>query len=245
MRRQWLVQSTPSPSDHCECVWSRRHAEHGRAVPVHRNRQQYCKFRRDLVGRRARWRKHYKRWHLYGTERPWDIHGQSCVSSGLNRVGNGASHRGDISEGQIPGYDVGVDYHAFGTDNLRTRFITIYDQPAVRQQVQVQLQGMADRGATFLQTAVWFVTEPGTTNFGESWRATFPMTDQEAANLRAYAQDVASVQGTSGNRLRLHLALNWLGAADCQNTRTQAILAFRAVNNACSTGVLQLCRMRP
>ena len=119
-----------------------------------------------------------------------------------------------ISEGQIPGYEVGVDYHAFGTDNLHTTFITIYDQPAVRQQVQVQLQGMADRGATFLQTAVWFVTEPGTTNFGESWRATFPMTDQEAANLRAYAQDVASVQGTSGNRLRLHLALNWLGAAD-------------------------------
>jgi hypothetical protein len=73
---------------------------------------------------------------------------------------------------------------------------------------------MADRGSTFVQTAIWFVTEAGTTNFGETWRATFPMTDQEAANLRAYAQDVASVQGTAGNRLRLNLALNWLGAAD-------------------------------
>jgi len=119
-----------------------------------------------------------------------------------------------VGEGHIPGYDVGVDYHAFGTDFLHTAFVTIYDQPAVRQNVRVQLQGMADRGATFLQTAIWFVTEPGTTNFGETWRATFPMTDQEAANLRAYAQDVASIQGAGGNTFRLDLALNWLGAAD-------------------------------
>lgn len=116
--------------------------------------------------------------------------------------------------GQIPGYEVGVDYHAYGLDNLSTAFITIYNQPAVRQTVRAQLQGMADRGATFVHTSIWFVTYPGTTNFGETWRATFPMTDQEAANLRTFAQDVAAVLGASGNRLRLDIALMWLGASD-------------------------------
>jgi len=119
-----------------------------------------------------------------------------------------------IPVGHIPGYDVGVDYHAYGTDFLHTAFITMYNQPAVRQTVRAQLQGMADRGATSIQTAIWFVTPPGETDFGETWRATFPMSDQEAANLQAYAQDVAAIQGTSGNRLRLDIALNWLGAAD-------------------------------
>ena len=79
-----------------------------------------------------------------------------------------------IPVGQISGYDVGVDYHAYGLDNLTTAFITIYNQPAVRQTVRAQLQGMADRGATFVHTSIWFVTYPGTTNFGETWRATFP-----------------------------------------------------------------------
>jgi hypothetical protein len=114
----------------------------------------------------------------------------------------------------IPGYDVGVDYHAYGANFAQTAFLTIYNQPQVRQAVQTQLQGMADRGATFLHTSIWPVTTPGTTNFGETWRATFPITDQEAANLRAYAQDVAAVQGAGGNRLRLDIALLWLGASD-------------------------------
>ena len=85
--------------------------------------------------------------------------------------------------------------HAYGVNFDQTAFVTIYNQPQVRQAVQTQLQGMADRGATFLHTSIWLVTTPGTTNFGETWRATFPMTDQEAANLRAYAQDVTAVQG--------------------------------------------------
>jgi hypothetical protein len=114
----------------------------------------------------------------------------------------------------IPGYDVGVDYHAHGANFDQTAFVTIYNQPQVRQAVQSQLQGMADRGATFVHTSIWPVTTPGTANFGETWRATFPVTDQEAANLRAYAQDVAAVQGVGGNRLRLDIALLWLGASD-------------------------------
>jgi hypothetical protein len=119
-----------------------------------------------------------------------------------------------IPVGHIPGYDVGVDYHSYGVDFHSTAFITQYQDPAVRQTVRTQLQGMADRGATVISTRIWFVTEPGTTNFGDTWRATFPMSDQEKANLRAYAQDVAAIVGAGGNRLRLDLCLLWLGAAD-------------------------------
>ena len=119
-----------------------------------------------------------------------------------------------IPVGHVSGYDVGVDYHSYGTDFASTTSLTIYNQAQVRQTVQAQLQGMADRGATFIDLHIWIVTEPGTTNFGETWRATFPMTVQEAANLRAFALDVAAVQGASGNRLRLDIGLNWLGAAD-------------------------------
>lgn len=119
-----------------------------------------------------------------------------------------------IPEGHIPTYDVGVDYHAYTSDLVHTAFITTYNQSQVRQSVRSQLQGMADRGATVISTRIWFVTEPGTTNFGEAYRATFPMTDQEAANLRTYAQDVAAIQGSGGNRLRFDVNLLWLGAAD-------------------------------
>jgi hypothetical protein len=79
-----------------------------------------------------------------------------------------------IPEGHIAGYDVGVDYHSTGTDFGHTAFITTYDQSAVRQLVRSQLQGMADRGATVISTRTWLVTEPGTSDFGENWRATFP-----------------------------------------------------------------------
>jgi hypothetical protein len=119
-----------------------------------------------------------------------------------------------IPVGHIPGYDVGVDYHATGTDFLHTTFSTTYQQASVRQAVLAQLQGMADRGATVISTRIWFVTEPGITNFGETWRATFPMTDQEEANLHTYAQDVAQIVGSGGNRLRLEVVTLWLGAAD-------------------------------
>jgi hypothetical protein len=115
---------------------------------------------------------------------------------------------------RLPGYDVGVDYHAYGSDFQHTAFITIYHRPEVRQEVRRQLQGMADRGATVICTNIWFVTEPGTSDFGETWRSTFPMSDQEQANLRAYTQDVAAVVGSGGDRLRLEIALRWLGAAD-------------------------------
>ncbi|HEY4906313.1 MAG TPA: hypothetical protein VIH74_02620 [Candidatus Acidoferrum sp.] len=119
-----------------------------------------------------------------------------------------------IPVGHIAGYDVGVDYHATGSDFQHTAFITQYHVPAVRQLVLTQLQGMVDRGATVISTRIWLVTEPGTTNFGESWRATFPLATQEETNLQTYAKDVAKLVGSGGNRPRLDIGLLYLGAAD-------------------------------
>ncbi len=144
-----------------------------------------------------------------------------------------------IPEGNIPGYSVGVDYHAYDTDFQHSAFITIYNQPNVRQTVLAQLQGMADRGASTISTRIWFVTEPGTTNFGESWRATFPMTDQEQANLHTYAQDVAATQGSGGNRLRLDICLLWLGAADYTMGTPSTGLGFTPITGAVFTPRLQ------
>jgi hypothetical protein len=121
-----------------------------------------------------------------------------------------------IPVGRIPGFDVGVDYHATGADFVHTAFLTRYHDPAVRRTVRTQLQGMADRGATLISTRIWLVTEPGTTDFGDAWRATFPLSAQEQKNLRAYAQDVAAIRGAAGNALRLDICLLWLGAADYQ-----------------------------
>ena len=144
-----------------------------------------------------------------------------------------------IPEGSISGYGVGVDYHAYTADFNKTAFITIYNQASVRQTVRTQLQAIADRGATTVSTRIWLVTEPGTTNFGDTWRATFPMTSQEAANLRTYAQDVASVKGSAGNRLRLDICLLWLGAADYSMGSPSTGLGFTPVTAAVFTSRVQ------
>ena len=112
------------------------------------------------------------------------------------------------------GYVVGVDYHAYTTDFVTTAFITQYGDATVRATVQSQLQGIADSGASVISTRIWLVTPPGGNDFGEKWRAHFPLSDQEHANLRAFAQDVAAVVGASGSLLQLDLCLLWLGAAD-------------------------------
>lgn len=145
-----------------------------------------------------------------------------------------------IPVGHVPGYDVGVDYHAYGADFLHTAFLKIYDQASVRQTVRAQLQGMADRGATILFTRIWFVTEPGQTDFGESWRATFPLTDLEQANLRAYAQDVAAVQGSGGNRLRLNLCFLYLGTANYLQGSPSTGLGYVPITAADFAARLQL-----
>lgn len=137
-----------------------------------------------------------------------------------------------IPVGHVPGYDVGVDYHATGADFVHTAFITRYHDPAVRRTVRAQLQGMADRGATVISTRIWLVNEPGEKDLGETWRATFPLSLQEQKNLRAYAQDVAAVVGARGNRLRLDLCLLWLGAADYQRGTLETGLGWTPLTPA-------------
>lgn len=125
-----------------------------------------------------------------------------------------SAHATTASSTAPPDYHVGVDYHAYGKDFNTTAFITIYDRPAVRKAVRAQLQGMADRRATVISTHIWFVHLPRQSNYGQTWQATFPMSDREQTNLRMYAKDVAAIRGSSGNRLRLDLCSLWLGAAD-------------------------------
>jgi hypothetical protein len=140
-----------------------------------------------------------------------------------------------IPEGHIAGFDVGVDYHATGADFIDTAFISQYDTPAVRQAVQTQLQGMADRGATLISTRLWLSREPGTPNVNGAYALTFPMTSREQANLHAYATDVAAVVGSGGNRLRLNLCLLWLGAADYTLGSPAAGLGYTPVSAATYT----------
>jgi hypothetical protein len=115
---------------------------------------------------------------------------------------------GDLS------YEVGVNYHSTGSDFLQTSFLTRYHLSGVRDTVRSQLQDMANRGASVIKHSIWMVTSPGGADFGETWRSHFPLSSQEATNLRTFAQDVAAVRASDGRRLRLDLMLGWLGAAD-------------------------------
>jgi hypothetical protein len=65
------------------------------------------------------------------------------------------------------------------------------------------------------------------------------MTDQEEANLRAYAQDVAAIKGVGGNRLRLNLCMLWLGAADYTMGTPSTGLGFTPITGAVFTSRLQ------
>jgi len=114
----------------------------------------------------------------------------------------------------LSAYEVSIDYHAIGANFTDTVFVTQYHIPSVRSTVLDQLQDIVNRGATFVSLRIWFVTERGMTT-DQHWRATFPMTEQEMANLHQYALDVASIQSTfDGHRLHLDVGLFWLGAAD-------------------------------
>jgi hypothetical protein len=117
---------------------------------------------------------------------------------------------GDLS------YEVGVNYHATGSDFLTSAFLTRYHLAGVRTTVRSQLQNMADRGASVIKHTIWMVTSPGNPDYGEVWRSHFPISSQESANLRTFAQDVASIQAVDGRRLKLDLTLLWLGVADFQ-----------------------------
>ncbi len=105
------------------------------------------------------------------------------------------------------GHEIGVDYHAVGPDFLNDCFLTRYQDQGVRTQVQSQLAGMAAAGATVISTRIWMVQEPGGTS-PETWRHHFPLSTQEVAGIRAYAEDVAAAG------MKLYLVFLYLGCAD-------------------------------
>jgi hypothetical protein len=110
-------------------------------------------------------------------------------------------------------YEVGVDYHAYGANFTETAFLTQYHNASVRSTVLIQLQGIADKGASFVTLDIWFGSEPDTI-IKQHWLATFPISEQEKINLHQYAEDVATIQSKlDDHRLRLNIALFWLDAA--------------------------------
>jgi len=115
----------------------------------------------------------------------------------------------------ISAYEVGIDYHAYGANFTFIAFLTQYHIPSVRSTVLTQLQGIADRRASFVTLDIWFGSDPGAPR--QDWLATFPISEQEKQNLHQYAEDVASiVSKVDGHRLRLNVALFWLAVADYQ-----------------------------
>jgi hypothetical protein len=69
-------------------------------------------------------------------------------------------------------------------------------------------------------------------DFGETWRTEFPLSDREAANLRTYAQDIAAVVGSGGNRLRLWICFLWLGASDYTTGSPSTGLGYASLSAA-------------
>jgi len=133
---------------------------------------------------------------------------------------------GDLS------YEVGVNYHATGSDFYTSAFLTRYHLSGVRSTVRSQLQNMADRGASVIKHSIWMVTSPGNPDYGEVWRSHFPISSQETANLRAFAQDVANTRAVDGRRLKLDLTLLWLGAADFQRGTPSTGLGYENLSAA-------------
>lgn len=115
-------------------------------------------------------------------------------------------------EEKNPEYKIGVNYHAFGADFEKTGFLTQYHDPEIRKTVKAQLQDMADRGAGIIKTNLWMVYDKSGNN--QSWQFHFPPSEQEIANVKAYAEDVAAITAKDGHHLKLYICLLWLWAAE-------------------------------
>jgi hypothetical protein len=115
-------------------------------------------------------------------------------------------------EEKNPEYKIGVNYHAYGADFEKTGFLTQYNDPEIRKTVKAQLQDMADRGASIIKTNLWMVYDKSGNN--QSWQFHFPPSEQEIANVKAYAEDVAAITAKDGHHLKLYICLLWLWAAE-------------------------------
>jgi len=95
------------------------------------------------------------------------------------------------------GKEIGVDYHAIGTNYAKDAFLVRYNSSEVREEVRRQLIVMKQRGITTISTRIWLNwVNPNPTYFnGTYYHHHLPITEQEAANLRQYVQDVADIGG--------------------------------------------------
>lgn len=111
------------------------------------------------------------------------------------------------------GYRVGVNYNLTSDSFTASGFIRTYHSPDVRERVRAQLQGIADAGASLVNTTLWLVG-PAESAGAQPWQLEFPPSNQERQNIRQYAGDVASVRGANGQRLKLQFTFRYLWCAD-------------------------------
>lgn len=131
-----------------------------------------------------------------------------------------------------PGYQVGVNYHATGSDFTNTAFINRYHQPAIRSTVLSQLQTMADAGVDRVFLRLFMIKSGAADNIDEAWRSTFPPTAQELANLRQYAIDVGNTTAPGQQRMRLDIAILWSNAAADYKIRTATTVGSAKLSTA-------------
>lgn len=113
----------------------------------------------------------------------------------------------------VDAYEVGVFYHSTTANFSIDHFLGQYHQGNVRNTVRQHLQQMANAGASLITTGIWLIRDPGQSHSGEYWKWAFPPEPTELANLRLYAEDVASIVATDGHRLRLNLSYGYDHAA--------------------------------
>jgi hypothetical protein len=147
-----------------------------------------------------------------------------CFATGRRRLARAALSATCVlllygtASAQIPGpgvssnigFSVGPNYHATNADFINGAFIKRYHIASVRSAVIGQLQTMANSGASVVKTTLWQVG--GSVN--ESWRLSFPLSNQELQNIQRYTADVAATRRPNGSYLDLQLTLAWLGCAD-------------------------------
>lgn len=138
--------------------------------------------------------------------------------------------------GRRQAYDVGCNYHSIGSDFMTTYFLTQYHIPSVRSTVLAQLQGLADAGATKLKIGMWVYGKnyivpgeplpyPSLMTSADFW-CEFPLSNQELANLRQYAQDVAAIQASDGRMLFLDVELYFGAASDYATGTLDTTMGF-------------------
>ena len=109
--------------------------------------------------------------------------------------------------------DIGVDYHAYGSDFTNQSFITDYHNANTRSIVINQLQSMANKNVDRIFLRIYMVRHDNSTNF-DSWRLMFPPTTSELNNIKSFVTDIANVTGSQGQKLQLDICLLWGGAAN-------------------------------